>query len=173
MSTSGKKFGPLGLTLCLLLAGFAVSFAQRQFALVQSGRPEVKILMHGSVERDGGFVTLDKVENVRRGEILHWDITSLNEGTAEARELKAIGHIPKGTVFIAGSASAPTGSTVTYSIDGGKTFSTLPIIEEEQPDGSRKKVPAPVSMYTQVQYEWVDPLAAGGKLNASYKLRVR
>jgi hypothetical protein len=36
-----------------------------------------------------------------------------------------------------------------------------------------KKVPAPVSMYTEVRYEWSDSLAAGGKLSASYKVRVR
>ena len=36
-----------------------------------------------------------------------------------------------------------------------------------------KTVPAPVSMYTEVRYEWSDALAAGGKLSASYKVRVK
>jgi hypothetical protein len=36
-----------------------------------------------------------------------------------------------------------------------------------------KQVAAPVSMYTQVRYEWADPLAAGGKLAASYQVRVK
>jgi hypothetical protein len=47
------------------------------------------------------------------------------------------------------------------------------MVEEKQADGSVKQVPAPVSMYTQVRYEWSDALAGGGKLNASYKVRVK
>jgi hypothetical protein len=34
-------------------------------------------------------------------------------------------------------------------------------------------VAAPVSMYTEVRYEWSDALAPGGKLSASYKVRVK
>jgi hypothetical protein len=74
---------------------------------------------------------------------------------------------------VSGSAASESGSNVTYSIDGGKTYSSQPIIEERQADGSIKKAAAPVSMYTEVRYEWSDSLAAGGKLSASYKVRVR
>ena len=76
-------------------------------------------------------------------------------------------------MLVAGSASGENGSTVTYSIDGGKTFTTQPVVEERQPDGTTKKVPAPVSMYTEVRYEWSDAFAPGGKLSASYKVRVK
>jgi hypothetical protein len=47
------------------------------------------------------------------------------------------------------------------------------MIEEKQADGSMKRVPAPASMYTEIRYEWADPLAQGGKLSASYKVRVK
>jgi len=47
------------------------------------------------------------------------------------------------------------------------------MIEEKQADGSVKRVPAPVSMYTEIRYEWSDPLAQGGKLSLSYKVRVK
>src|SRR6266436_1610962 len=43
----------------------------------------------------------------------------------------------------------------------------------KQGDGAVKRVPAPVSMYTEIRYEWADPLAQGGKLSASYKVRVK
>jgi len=62
---------------------------------------------------------------------------------------------------------------VTYSIDNGKSFSAQPTIEEKQPDGSTKKVPAPATMYTQLRYEWADPLVQGGKVSASYKVRLK
>jgi uncharacterized repeat protein (TIGR01451 family) len=173
MNRLKKRWGtaPL-LALCLVALVGGGALAQRQLASAV-GRPEVKVQLSGSVERSGSRISLDKVENVRPGEVLDWQIISANDGGADARDYKAVGHIPAGTTFVAGSAAGEGGSTVTYSIDGGKTFSTQPIVEERQPDGAIKRVPAPVSMYTEVRYEWSDALAAGGKLTASYKVRVK
>jgi uncharacterized repeat protein (TIGR01451 family) len=175
MNTLKKKFRTLPLiALALIVAGGVAALAQRQFAsTVSGGRPEIKIVLAGAVERGDEAVPLDKVESVRPGEVLRWELTSTNEGTGAARDYQAVGQIPQGTAFVAGSATAESGSRVTYSIDGGKTFSTQPIIEERQPDGTTKRVAAPVSMYTQVRYEWKDELAAGGRLAASYKVRVK
>src|SRR5919199_1004844 len=174
MNRLKKKLGAAPLVaLCVVVACGAAAVAQHQLATASAGRPEVKVQLNGSVEREGKSLSLDKVENVKPGEILDWQIVSSNEGSAPARDYKAVGHVPAGTVLVAGSASAEGGSTVTYSIDGGKTFSTQPIIEEKQADGSVKRVPAPVSMYTEVRYEWSDALAAGGKLSASYRVRVK
>ena len=160
------------LALCVVALVGGAAFAQRQLKAA-SGRPEIKVELAGSVERGGARLALDKVEHVRPGEILDWQIVSSNEGTGAARDYKAVGHIPEGTVLVAGSAAAESGSTVTYSIDGGKTYSTQPIVEERQADGTSKKVPAPVSMYTEVRYEWSDAFAPGGKLSASYQVRVK
>jgi hypothetical protein len=68
---------------------------------------------------------------------------------------------------------AEYGAAVSYSIDGGKNFAAQPTIEEKQADGTTKRVAAPASLYTQVRYEWSDPLAAGSTLSASYKVRVK
>jgi uncharacterized repeat protein (TIGR01451 family) len=113
------------------------------------------------------------VSAVYPGEVLDWTITSANEGGAPARQYKTIGQIPQGTSFVAGSAVAEYDASVSYSIDGGKTFASQPTVEEKQPDGTTKRVPAPSSMYTQVRYEWSDPLAAGSTLSAAYKVRVK
>jgi len=162
------------LALCIVALVGGGALAQRQLkAAGSAGRPEIKVELQGSVERGGARLALDKVENVKPGEILDWQIVSSNEGAGEAHDYKTVGHIPAGTVLVAGSAAGESGSTVTYSIDGGKTFSTQPVVEERQADGTVKKVPAPVSMYTEVRYEWSDALAAGGKLSASYKVRVK
>lgn len=159
--------------LCLLVLGGAVALAQRQFKSAERGRPEVKVILSGSVERDQTNLPLEKAATVNPGEILDWTITSQNDGNAPARDYKTIGQIPKGTALIAGSATADGSASVAYSIDNGKTFSAQPTIEEKQADGSVKLVPAPVSMYTQLRYEWADPLANGSKLQASYKVRVK
>jgi hypothetical protein len=170
-----KKLGVLmPLALGLLALSGVGALAQRQFLpAIAIARPDVKVTLEGSVEREGKQIGLDKAQAVQQGEILNWRITSVNEGDGAARDYKSIGHIPAGSSFVAGSAVGENGSTVTYSIDGGKTFSTQPIIEEKQADGTVKQIPAPVSMYTEVRYEWSDALAAGGKLSASYKVRVK
>lgn len=171
-----KMAAPTVVALCLLLVGTAAAaFAQRQLAArsTVAGQPEVKVKLSGSLKRNDENLSLDKVSAVHPGEILDWTITSANEGSAPARQYKTIGQIPQGTSFIAGSAVAEYGASVSYSIDGGKNFAAQPVIEQEQADGTKKLVPAPASMYTQVRYDWNDPLAANSTLSASYKVRVK
>jgi uncharacterized repeat protein (TIGR01451 family) len=161
----------------LLVLSGAAAFAQRQLAHTRAAaaRPDVKVLLSGAIERGTGeLVPIEKASTVNPGEILHWTIASQNDGDGAAREYRAVGQIPRGTTLVAGSATADGAATVVYSIDNGKTFSAAPQVEEKQPDGSAKLVPAPLSMYTQVRYEWADALAGNGaKLNASYNVRVK
>jgi uncharacterized repeat protein (TIGR01451 family) len=167
-----NKFAAISVaTLSLFLLG-AGAFAQRHFMLASALRPEVKVALSGSVQRESARVALEKTTVVNPGEILDWTMTSENDGNAPALNYKAVGHIPRGTEFVAGSAKAD-GAKAVYSIDGGKSYSPQPTIEEKQPDGSVKRVNAPISMYTDVRYEWTDPLAQGGKLSASYQVRVK
>ena len=172
MLKSKKKFAAIGAaTLSLLVVG-AGAFAQKHFMLSNAFRPEVKMQLSASVERDSARVALDKSTVVNPGEILDWTIQAENDGNAPALDYKTVGHIPRGTEFVAGSAKADGAKTV-FSIDGGKSFSSQPMIEEKQADGSTKRVPAPTAMYTEIRYEWADALVQGGKLSASYRVRVK
>jgi uncharacterized repeat protein (TIGR01451 family) len=178
---------------CLLVAASvataaaaAAGFAPKQLASVLTGhssitaaaataaaRPEVKVSLAGIVERDQAKIPVEKAAAVNPGETLSWTITSQNDGDGAARDYKTVGQIPRGTEFIKGSAQPENEAEVTYSIDGGKSFQSQPTIEEKQVDGTTKRVPAPVSIYTQVRYEWANGLAANSKLSASYKVRVK
>lgn len=160
------------IALCLLILGSAAAFAQKKFMMLRTGRPVVKVVLSGTVERDDTKVPVEKAALVKSGEILDWTITSVNEGNAPASEYNAVGKIPASTQFVAGSASADGSAAVTFSIDNGKSFSSTPMVDERQADGSVKKVPAPVSMYNQIRYSWSAPLNEGDKLNASYKVRL-
>ena len=172
MFKSKKKLSALLMAVCTLMVAGAAGFAQRHFMLANAARPEVKVQLAAAVERDSKLMPLDKSTVVNPGELLDWTINAENTGNAAALEYKTVGHIPKGTEFIQGSAKADGAKTV-FSIDGGKSYSPQPTIEEKQADGSVKRVPAPSSMYTHIRYEWADPLAQGGKLSASYKVRVK
>jgi uncharacterized repeat protein (TIGR01451 family) len=174
MTKLKKNFRTLPfVALCMLVLGCAAALAQRQFTSFASGRPEVKVSLAGLVERNREAIPVEKAAAVNPGETINWTIISENDGNAPAREYKTVGQIPKGTTFVAGSATAEGSTTVVYSIDNGQTYSVQPMIEEKQADGSTKPVPAPISMYTQVRYEWADPLAANTKLSATYKVRVK
>jgi uncharacterized repeat protein (TIGR01451 family) len=160
------------VALCVVVLGSAVAVSQKKFMMLRSGRPQVKVMLAGLVERDNATVPVEKAEMVKSGEIMDWTITSVNEGNAPASEYKAVGKVPAGTQFVAGSAKADGPVVFTYSIDNGKSFSLTPTVDERQADGSIKKVAAPVSMYNQIRYEWSTPLSEGAKLNASYKVRL-
>jgi uncharacterized repeat protein (TIGR01451 family) len=172
MMKSKKRFSAALMAALTLMVAGAAGFAQRHFMLSNAARPEVKMQLAGAVERESALVALDKATVVNPGEILDWTITSENSGNAAALEYKTVGHIPQGTTFVVDSAKAD-GAKKLYSIDGGKSYSAQPMIEVKQADGAVKRVPAPVSMYTEIRYEWADPLAQGGKLSASYKVRVK
>ena len=137
------------------------------------GRPEVKVALTGTVTRNNQAIQVEKAGLLNPGEILNWTITSHNDGTAPAHQYKTIGEIPSGTAYVLGSAQADATGNIVFSIDGGKTFTAKPLIEQKQPDGSLRKVAAPATIYTHIRYEWDTPLAEGKQLNASYKVRVK
>ncbi len=176
MMKSKKRLSALLMAVLVLMVVTAAGFAQRHLIAASAARllarPDVKIQLQAAVERDSTLVPLDKTSVVKPGEILDWTIVSENSGNAAARSYQTIGHIPSGTVYVAGSAKA-AGAKAVFSIDNGKTFSAQPMIEVKQADGSSKQVAAPVAMYTEIRYEWADPLAEGGKLSASYKVSVK
>ena len=163
------------LCAMLVVAGSAAGFARSRAAgsFFYGGRPLVKVTLNGTVTREGKETPLEKAGAVTPGEVLHWVISAENDGDGPAREYASVGQIPKGTLLVAGSTVADGAVSFTYSIDEGKSYSAQPLIEEKQPDGSVKRVPAPISMYTQVRYEWSDVLSAGSKFNASYRVRVK
>jgi len=172
MLKSKKKLTALSMAVMTLMLAGVAGFAQRNFMLAKAARPEVNVQLAGAVERDSKFIPLEKSTVVNPGEILDWHISAENTGNAAALEYKTVGHIPRGTEFVGGSVKAD-GAKALYSIDGGKSFSVQPMIEVKQEDGSVKRMPAPFSMYTEIRYEWSDPLVQGGKLSASYKVRVK
>lgn len=161
------------LAICLLILGSVAAFSQRNLMMLRTGRPEVKVVLSGTVERDDAKIPVEKASIVKSGEILDWTIMSVNEGNAPANQYNAVAKIPAGTQFVAGSAAAEGSASLAYSIDHGKTFSPAPTVDERQADGSIKKVAAPLSMYTQVRYEWSDPLNQGQTVKASYRVRLK
>ena len=91
MLKSKKKFAAISAAALSLLVVGAAAFAQKHFMMSGALRPEVKMQLSGSVERDSARVALDKATVVKPGEILDWTMTSENQGTAPALEYKISG----------------------------------------------------------------------------------
>ena len=98
---SRKKISA-GLAVFVLMIAGAAGFAQRHFMLAHAARPEVNVQLAGAVERDAKLMVLDKSTVVNPGEVLDWTINAENAGNAPALEYKTVGHIPRGTEFVAG-----------------------------------------------------------------------
>lgn len=171
--TSATKL--IALTFCLLLiAGGVTALASTESGKRMLGlSPVVKVSLTGIVERNKKLYKIGNKEVVNPGEVIRWNLSSVNEGNADAAGFRTTAKIPEGTVFVAGSATGNSSPNVSYSIDGGKTYSPQPTIEERQNDGSVKEVAAPVSMYSNIQFQWDGSLNAGNKLEAFYQVSVK
>jgi len=171
-----NKYLMTKLTLAIVALSGLVAFAANNQTVSRAlniARPDVKVQISGSVQRGDKTVSFDKAEAVKGGEMLDWKISSVNEGAADAQNYRVIGQVANGTAFVAGTAKGDESPQITYSIDAGKTFSAQPMINEKQPDGTIKKVAAPVAMFTQVMFEWAKPLASQAKFNTTYRVRVK
>ena len=170
-----KKYVLPKLLLAMLALSGMMVFAATNRTVSRAlniARPDVKVQISGTVQHEGKSVSIEK-ETVKPGEVLDWTVSSVNTGDGDAQHYSVIGQIPQGTTFVAGSAKGENSPIVQYSIDGGKVFSEKPLIEEKQADGTVKKVPAPVSIYTQVRFEWEKSLASQTKLDAAYRVNVK
>lgn len=80
-------------------------------------------------------------------------------------------HIPK-TAYVLESVRA-NGAQLTYSIDGGQTYSEQSMIEVTQPDGTIKMEPAPAEAYTHVQWDYSESLKPMASGQAVYEVAVQ
>lgn len=160
-------------TLSLLTASSLLALLTVLALAQQHSRPEVKITLTGLIQRGAKATPVEQAGRINPGEVIDWTIGSLNQGNAAAHGYQTVGQIPKGTVFIAGTANAEGNVSVTFSIDNGRSFAETPLIEVRQPDNTVKQVPAPVAMYTQLRFEWNQALAPGEQRTATYRVRVR
>ncbi len=172
---SRKNLLPKFVLALFALGGMAV-FAANNATVSRTlniARPDVKVQISGSVQRDGKSEAFDTDVVVKAGETLNWKIVSANEGTGDAQNYRVVGQIPAGTKFVTGSANGQGTPWVTYSIDGGKTFVAEPMIQETQADGTVKEVPAPAAMFTQLRFEWSNPLVSSAKYDVTYRVEVK
>jgi uncharacterized repeat protein (TIGR01451 family) len=99
---------------------------------------------------------------VMPGDIIRYQLRFTNTTRRAVREVVFTDPVPAGLHFVA-TPTAPDRDdvAVTYSIDGGRSYSMRPVIETVV-DGKRVVRPAPPASYTHVRWTvlgWVQPAA--------------
>jgi uncharacterized repeat protein (TIGR01451 family) len=150
----------------LLLAGHPlVAQESAPQALVVSAEN----LMVGNDQHQAWVKRGGAASDVLPGDVLRYSLRFTNTQAAAVRNVVFSNPIPSGLRYVTESAAADAPAVVvTFSIDGGRTFSAHPMIEVVE-NGERHNVPAPARMYTHVRWTvegWVQP---GGQVTAEFR----
>ena len=167
MSFARTSRGWLGVLAAALLLGGAALAAG----------PDVKVQLMGSHQSAGSpgakWASLEDNTKVSPGDRILYKILVSNQGDREASHASALGPIPAGTAYLAGTATTSSEMRVEYSVDGGKNFSSTPTVTVLGKDGKAQIVPAPADRYTTVRWTWNKPLPVGAEATVSYQVQVR
>lgn len=110
---------------------------------------------------------------VQPGDVLRYSITGSNIGDAAARNLVLNQAVPAQMSYVLNSAGSNANLQVTYSINGGQSFSSQPTIKVKLADGTIVDKPAPAKLYTHVRWQAQGDLPPASNLMASYEVEVR
>ena len=185
-----KRRLSIALGILALAAALPVATSTPVFAnLVQAGealvqnvlQPKVKLVLNAqkqviTQDAEGNDViaweTLEGQAAVQPGDVIRYILSSENAGDKPAQSLVATQPIPDKTAYVADSARA-NGAELTYSIDGGQTFSAQPMIAVTLPDGTVEQQPAPAEMYSHIRWDYSESLEPMASVRAVYEVVVK
>jgi uncharacterized repeat protein (TIGR01451 family) len=148
--------------LALILTGH-----KREVRTNREGLPEVTW-----VSLDGGFLKL--APRLQPGDVVRYTITGKNNTDRPIGGLVLNDDIPRDMVIVLGTARVDSGTaTITYSADGGNTYSPSPMIREARPNGTFVSRPAEPEEYTHVRWAFTQPVPAQSSVAGSYQVRLK
>ena len=109
---------------------------------------------------------------VMPGDTVRYHLLFTNVSAGAVHGIVLDNPIPAGLRYEVGSAKADRADVaILYSIDGGKTFSPAPMIDEVV-DGQHQQQPAPAEMYTHVRWTINGNVPKGAQVRAEYDAQV-
>lgn len=171
-STSGSS-----MTLHREIAAARVLIALLAVAAPAWAKPRVEIAISQAKEvfeskagvRTAKFV---EVQSATPGDVVQYTLAYTNKGDEEATNAVIDDPIPKGTVFLSGSATGE-GAEITFSSDGGKTFAQ-PVkltYQIRTASGEVEKRTATPNEYTHVRWT-IKKVPPGASGKVSFRVRV-
>ncbi len=158
------------------LIGLAVPLMP-SLASAQQGEPEALVITaenlmagdarHQEIAESGG-----DPNTLLPGDIILYRLVFTNVRDIPVRNVEFKDPLPAGLRFVVGSATADRDDVaISYSIDGGQTYTAQPTIEVEV-DGERVTRAAPPEIYTHVRWlvsGWVQP---GAQVTAEFRTQL-
>jgi len=157
-----KKFIPLLIALVCLMVSAEV-FAKSLVSVSMKAEQEV------TINKEKKMVA---VKTIDPGDVVLYTISYVNSGDEAATNAFLDDPIPKGTVYIIGSAFG-NDADITFSIDGGKTFKKPSLLTYEvKINGKMEKRVASPEQYTDIRWT-VSMIPDRGKGQVGFKVRVK
>jgi uncharacterized repeat protein (TIGR01451 family) len=98
------------------------------------------------------------------GDVIVYKIAANNISNRPINNLVINQKIRPGTIYVVNSANPAKGTNLTFSTDGGKTYTPTPLVA---------KKPAPASSYTNVRWAFVGSVSPKSQSDLSYEVKVR
>jgi uncharacterized repeat protein (TIGR01451 family) len=161
---------PLQL-LSLIVAGAAVLTAPRASAQGGSrGAPSSLVVTAQNVTASSSGRANQSV--AQPGDDIRYRLVFTNVTAGPVKNIQFVDPIPSGMVYVLGSATSDARVRAEYSIDGGKSYATQPLIRVVE-DGKQVQKPAPAEQYTHVRWTVVGSLAQGAQVTVEFRGRVK
>ena len=122
----------------------------------------LKLSQFKKVADKKGF-KLEPVTKAQPGDIIAYNIAASNVSTKAINKLVINQPIRRGTTYVLSSATPVKGANLTFSIDGGKSYTDRPTIAQK---------PAPATSYTNVRWAFAS-VSPQSQSTVSYEVRVR
>ncbi len=123
----------------------------------------LKLSQAKKVAEKKGF-KLVPITKALSGDVIVYSIAANNISTKPIKKLVINQKIRPGTSYVLSSATPVKGTDLTFSTDGGKTYTAAPIIA---------KKPAPATSYTNVRWAFVGSIAPKSQTALRYEVSVR
>jgi uncharacterized repeat protein (TIGR01451 family) len=107
----------------------------------------------------------------RPGDVIRYVLVFTNVTSGAVKNVQFVDPLPRGMVYVLGSARADLPVRVEYSIDGGKGYSARPVVQTVAA-GKTVEQPVPPAQYTHIRWTVVGSLAPGAQVTAEFRAQV-
>jgi uncharacterized repeat protein (TIGR01451 family) len=157
-----KKFIPLLIVMVFLMLSAEV-FAKPLISVSMKAEKEV------IVNKEKKMIAADKVNS---GDVIFYTLSYVNSGNEAATNAVLDDPIPKGTVYLDGSAYGKD-ADITFSIDGGKTFKKPSLLTYEfKTNGKTEKRIASPEQYSNIRWT-ISVVPAHGSGQVGFQVKVK
>jgi uncharacterized repeat protein (TIGR01451 family) len=157
-----KKIIPLLIALVFLMLSAEV-FAKPLISVSMKAEKEV------IVNKEKKMIAADKVNS---GDVIFYTLSYVNSGNEAATNAVLDDPIPKGTVYLDGSAFGKD-ADITFSIDGGKTFKKPSLLTYEvKISGKTEKKTASPEQYSNIRWT-ISVVPAKGSGQIGFQVKVK